>query len=225
MDGEQMIDKSAQQGPIYRPDRFDVTDMNSAMGIILTPEPGTTTHERWEYETPYLVDEIGRALGLDSNSCVLDYGCGVGRIAKGLIDRYDCYVIGVDISMSMRQLAPGYVQSDHFSTCAPAIFDRMVSQGFRATHACACWVIQHCFAPDGDLSRIDAALVDNGRLFVLNNNSRCVPTDRGWTSDGLSVEDMLTKRFEKLSKGDLPEVITTPEIANSSYMMTLRKRA
>jgi hypothetical protein len=86
-------------------------------------------------------------------------------------------------------------------------------------------VIQHCFAPDKDLARIDATLVENGKLFVLNNISRCVPTDRGWTSDGLSVEDMLTTRFEKLSKGDLPEVITTPEIAQSSYMMTVRKRA
>jgi hypothetical protein len=36
---------------------------------------------------------------------------------------------------------------------------------------------------------------------------------------------MLTTRFEKLSRGDLPEVITTPEIAQSSYMMTVRKRA
>lgn len=212
------------KGPVYRPKVFEVDDLESAMGIILTPERGTTTSERWEYETPYLVDEIGRALELDASSCVVDYGCGVGRIAKGLIERYNCFVVGVDISTSMRQLAPGYVQSDRFAVCAPAMLDRMVAQGFRATHAFACWVIQHCLTPDADLARIDAALAGDGKLFVLNSKVRCVPTDRGWMSDGVSVEELLTARFDKIATGDLPEVVTTPEIANSCFMMTLRKR-
>ncbi|MBI4190853.1 MAG: methyltransferase domain-containing protein [Betaproteobacteria bacterium] len=209
----------------YRPDIFEVNDLESAMGVILTPELGTTTQERWEYETPYLVDEIGRALELDDESCVLDYGCGIGRIAKGLIERYNCFVIGIDISTSMRQLALGYVKSDRFAVCAPATLERMTVGGFRVTHAYACWVIQHCLAPLVDLARIDSALASDGRLFVLNSNHRCVPTDRGWANDGISIEELLTARFEKIAKGDLPEVITTPEIANSSYTMTLRKRS
>ena len=87
----------------YRPEIFEVGDLQSAKEIILTPEPDTTTEERWEYETPFLVDEIGRALTLDSTSFVLDYGCGVGRLAKELIKRHQCHVLGVDISSSMRQ--------------------------------------------------------------------------------------------------------------------------
>ena len=172
-----MSNSKMTQGPTYQPQIFEVNDLEAVMQIILTPERGITTRERWEYETPYLVDEIGRARDLDGNSCVLDYGCGIGRIAKGLIER-------------------------------------MITQGFRATHACACWVIQHCLAPDTDLARIDSALAGNGKLFVLNNKARCVPTDRGWASDGLSVEDLLTVRFEKIAQIDLPKVITTPEIAN-----------
>lgn len=210
--------------PIYRPEIFEVNDLESAKQVILTPETGTTTQERWEYETPYLIDEIGRALGLEDKSCVLDYGCGVGRIAKGLIERHNCCVIGVDISTSMRQLAPGYVKSERFSVCAPESLDRMIAQGLRVTHAYACWVIQHCRAPKADLARIHSALARNGRLFVLNSNHRCVPTDRGWASDGISVEELLIGRFEKIAKGELPEAISTPEIANSSYTMTLRKR-
>jgi SAM-dependent methyltransferase len=220
-----MSGEKAEDGAVYQPKIFEAGDLKSAMEIILTPERGMTTSERWEYETPYLVDEIGRALGLDGNACVVDYGCGVGRIAKGLIKRYKCFVLGVDISISMRQLAIEYVKSDRFATCAPAMFDRMIAQGFRATHAYACWVIQHCFAPDADLARIDSSLADNGKLFVLNGNHRCVPTDRGWASDGLSVEEMLTARFDKIAKCDLPEAIAPPEIAHSSYMMTLRKKA
>lgn len=210
--------------PTYRPEIFEVSDLESAMQIILTQETGMTTQERWEYETPYLVDEISRTLGLDEKSCVLDYGCGVGRIARGLIERHKCFVIGVDISTSMRQLAPEYVKSDRFSICAPAMLDRMVARGLRVTHAYACWVIQHCLAPEADLARIDSALANDGRLFVLNSNHRFVPTDHGWASDGVSVEKILTGRFEKIAKGDLPEVITSAEIANSCYTMTLRKR-
>ena len=44
---------------------------------------------------------------------------------------------------------------------------------------------------------------------------------------GCSVEiiynDVDFAIIEKIAKGGLPEVITTPEIANSSYTMVLRK--
>lgn len=208
----------------YRPGIFEVGDLDAAKEIILTPEAGTTTQERWEYETPFLVDEIGRALGLDERSCVLDYGCGVGRIAKGLIERYNCCVIGVDISTSMRQLAPGYVKSESFAVCAPEMLDQLIARGLRVTHAYSCWVLQHCLAPDHDLARIESALAEGGGLFVLNGRYRSVPTDRGWAADGIDVEELLVRRFEKIAEGGLPEVISTPELARTSFTMTLRKR-
>lgn len=219
-----MNEAKPKKAVTYRPQIFEVEDLESAKRIILTPEPGTTTEERWEDETPYLAAEIGKALGLDQASCVIDYGCGIGRVAKRLIERYGCAVVGVDISLSMRQLAPAYVASDRFTACAPEMLDRMVAQGFRATHACACWVIQHCALPEIDLARIDSALASDGLLFVLNNNHRCVPTDHGWANDGVSIETLLTEKFDKVAKSRLPEVITTAEIANGSFIMTLRKR-
>jgi SAM-dependent methyltransferase len=220
-----MATDKTEQVALYRPDIFDVGDLESAMDIILTAESGTSTQERWELETPYLVEEIGRALRLDERSCVLDYGCGIGRVAKGLIAHYNCFVIGVDISASMRQLALGYVQSDRFTTCSPEVFDRMAAAGLRVTDAYACWVLQHCPEPPIDLGRIDAGLEANGALFVLNTDHRCVPTNRGWASDGVSIEALLAERFEKITKGLLPEKITTPEIARASYTMVLRKRS
>ena len=108
----------------YRPQVFDVPDVGAAKGMILTPEPGTTTAERWELETPYLVAAIGRELGLDAEYCVLDFGCGIGRIAKGLIERYGCRVMGVDISERMRALAPEYVGSARFAAWSPDELDR-----------------------------------------------------------------------------------------------------
>lgn len=208
----------------YTPQVFDVEDVQSAKNIILTPEIGTSTEERWEKETPYVVREIGRTLELDETSCVIDYGCGIGRIAKELIERYGCSVVGVDISTGMRQLAPGYVGSERFTACAPEMLDRIAARGFRATHACACWVLQHCALPQTDVARIEAALADGGTLFVLNNNKRCVPTDGGWATDGISIEKLLTDRFDRVAKGRLPVEITTTRIADGSFTMVLRRR-
>ena len=210
--------------PIYDPRIFDVADVESAKFIILTPTPDMTTEERWAAETPNLVDLLGRITPLDGNSRVLDYGCGIGRLAKGLIDRYGCQVVGVDISARMRDLARDYVQSDRFVVYSPGELDQRVAGGFRATHACACWVIQHCLEPDADLGRIHAALSDGAWFFVLNSNLRWVPTGRGWAQDGISVEELLAARFEIVAKTDNPGEVVSPILAGQSYSMLLRKR-
>jgi hypothetical protein len=57
-----MSDDAKKVKVVYRPQVFDVPDVDAAKAIILTPERGTTTAERWEVETPYLVDAIGREL-------------------------------------------------------------------------------------------------------------------------------------------------------------------
>jgi hypothetical protein len=48
--------------------------------------------ERWATETPYLADRIGTALGITATSMILD--CGIGRISKALIERFQCRVVG-----------------------------------------------------------------------------------------------------------------------------------
>src|SRR5689334_12801396 len=95
----------------YDQTAFHVRDIPEAMRLILTAED-TTTEERWRIETPHVVDLIGRAIDIKPSSVILDYGCGIGRIAKELIARYGCHVIGVDISPGMRVLSIIYVQSD-----------------------------------------------------------------------------------------------------------------
>lgn len=219
-----MPDDTKQFQGVYRPQVFDVPDVGAAMAIILTPETGTTTAERWALETPYLVAAIGRELALDAGACVLDFGCGIGRIAKGMIDRYGCRVVGVDISARMRALAPEYVGSARFAAWSPDELDRETAGGFRATHAVACWVIQHVLDPAAELARIAAALAPAGELFLLNQGSRALPSDRGWLDDGVSVERLLAAHFDIVSVGILPGTATTPEIAAASYTMRLRKR-
>jgi len=97
----------------YDPSVFQVNDLAAAMKIILTEED-SSSDKRWKTETPYAMDLIGQYLTIDRDSLLLDYGCGIGRVAKELIARYGCRVIGTDISAQMRALAPSYVNSTDF---------------------------------------------------------------------------------------------------------------
>jgi 2-polyprenyl-3-methyl-5-hydroxy-6-metoxy-1,4-benzoquinol methylase len=96
----------------YNPTVFDQVDLDSARRIILTPE-GSTTDLRWATETPVVRSLIERTVNPTAQMLILDFGCGVGRIAKELIARRGCSVIGVDISGTMRALATDYVASDN----------------------------------------------------------------------------------------------------------------
>jgi hypothetical protein len=70
----------------FEPRVFDVGNIAQAKRIILTPE-GSTTDERWAKETPYLADLIVQHLTLRPDSVLLDYGCGIGRLAKGSLEK------------------------------------------------------------------------------------------------------------------------------------------
>src|SRR5207253_4358717 len=113
-------------------------------------------------------------------SWVLDYGCGVGRIAKELIGNFGCRVVGVDFSPSMRLLASEYVLSERFVVWSPEVLEKMIATGFRADFCVSIWVIQHVFAPGDVIDQIERSLRTGGLLYALNQKDRCVPTDQGW---------------------------------------------
>jgi autotransporter strand-loop-strand O-heptosyltransferase len=199
---------------------FDVADLAGARRIILTPEAGLSTDERWESETPYLTGLIIGNLKLTADSVVVDYGCGIGRIAKELIARCGCRVVGVDISASMRSLAERYVGSDRFSACAPEGLDALGEAS--ADAAIAIWVLQHCPQPDHDLDRIRRTLKIDGRLFVVNENRRCIPTTRGWMSDGLDLPGMIEARFDVETRGQLDPVVMTKVRSEHTFWALFR---
>jgi len=187
----------------YNPMIFNVQDIRSAMRIILTPETWTT-ERRWEIETPYLVDLIHQSIEITPNTVLLDYGSGIGRIAKELIARYKCRVIGVDISASMRTLAAPYVQSDRFLPCSPTMLEALSDQHFRFDAAIAVWVLQHCLRPDEDIKMIQRALKPDASLFVVNATYRAVPAlERAWVNDGIDIKRMLSAAFELKQEGQL----------------------
>jgi cyclopropane fatty-acyl-phospholipid synthase-like methyltransferase len=150
---------------------------------------------------------LSEKLQLQSDMVVLDYGCGIGRLAKTIIDAANCRVIGIDISERMRRLAEDYVQSDRFVAVSPSQFDAMVSAGVRAHAAIAIWVLQHCLKPAEDIARIRAGLATDGKVFVLNMPKRAVPVtaEAGglffWAEDSIDIAALLRKAFQLRAEG------------------------
>jgi cyclopropane fatty-acyl-phospholipid synthase-like methyltransferase len=196
----------------YDPSVFDVASMEQAARIVLTPE-NATTEERWAKETPYLADLVCDRLGIAAKSTLLGYGCGIGRIARHLIERAGCRVIGTDIGGTMRELAARYVDSPRFTVLAPSALE---SRAEIAHAAIAVWVLQHCERPKDDIARIHRALKSDGRLFIANNRRRAVPMRevqlftaaptvlRHWIDDGEDVRALLQERFVLAEEGEFP---------------------
>lgn len=205
-------------GFAYDPSVFDVSDMNQAMRIIMTAE-NSTTEERWQKETPYIADLVGRKMSITADTLLLDYGCGIGRVAKEVIARYRCRVVGIDISPSMRTFAAVYVDSDRFFACSAAMLDLMLQRGLSFDNAISIWVLQHCERPTGDVARIRRALKADGQLLVVNSLARVVPgverklftavptLERKWFDDGVDVGDLLRSTFSPLDDGPMPASI------------------
>lgn len=188
---------------------MNVETVDDAVSIILTPEAGMTSRNRWNKETPYLM-ELMRPFIADRNY-VLDYGCGIGRLAKPLIQMWHCTVVGVDISPNMRALATSCVESDQFFALSPDMLWHITPRMFDA--AIAIWTLQHCLELKKEIERIRDMLKPGGCLFVVNNTQRVVPTNVGrWIDDGLKVEaEILQNGFAPLASGELQREDIAPE--------------
>jgi len=195
----------------YIPTFFETEDPQRARELILTKNHSMSSEERWEKETPYLCDKLTTALAPTAESVLLDFGCGIGRLAKALIERHSCRIIGVDISASMRRMAEEYVASESFRVIAPETLDhecnpvpvQPVHQYPEcnpvpyavpcADHAYAVWVLQHTAHPHDEIRRIHRALKPGGKLYLVNAPGRCVPCDLGWVNDGIDIYSTVTE--------------------------------
>ncbi len=207
----------------YRPQVYDVRDIEEAKQIILTAD-GASTEERWQNETPYLAQELGRHLSPEPRSVILDYGCGIGRLAKELIGEFGCTIIGVDTSVNMRTLSLQYLQSENFVACSKEGFETMVTRGLRVDHAYAVWVLQHCLNPVDDVKLIRDSIGGEGLLFVSNGKMRCVPTDRGFIDDGADIIELLVDGFDEIEDIELSELAVTDVVRRDSFCKLFRKR-
>jgi SAM-dependent methyltransferase len=196
--------------PVYAPEVFDRNTLAEARSIILTPEVGLTTEERWERETPWLAERMIAPRGI-----VLDVGCGVGRMSRVFTERGQT-VVGVDISMPMRLHAIQHVASDRFSAVTPAVLRAMVEAGLRFRSAVAVWTLQHI--PLRDLAEMIGILalgLETGSpLWTVDSCRRFVPgklgPDYGWMDDGIDVPKALLGPFSLAWHEPMPEELCAP---------------
>ena len=222
------------QPTVYRycQEVFAVSNEKQARNIILTPSPGITTEERWELETAYLASEILKFLEPSEKSLILDFGCGLGRLPKAMLKQSPCRILGVDISVSMRQLAPGYVLDENFSVVSRQVFVALVANGLRVDAAIALWVLQHCPQVEREVDLIHQALLPSGRFYVLNNKRSCIPTIKSsnptnvaWMADGTDLLAILQTQFHTLKIGTLPVSVTTPDVVTGIFTAELQKKS
>jgi len=185
---------------IYCKKVFETETIEDAKAIILTAERGASTDERWEAETPYLLELIAESCNITENSIVLDFGCGIGRIAKAVIEKFNCKVVGVDNSQ-MTKLAVDYVNSPNFHAILSEEFQ---PSEFKFDFAITVWVLQHCEDPILEVQKIKQSLKSGGRLFCANNKFRCIPTwykdEFFWSEDGINVQKLLHSNFKIILK-------------------------
>lgn len=206
----------------YNPEIFSVRDLTQAKQIILTAE-SSSTDQRWKDETPMACDLLAAQNDIGPGTLVLDYGCGIGRMAKELIARHRCRVIGVDISPSMRALSVEYVNSDDFFSCTPAMLAVLLERGLRFDVAISIWVLQHCLSPATDIGYLKQALKPGGGLFVINNIHRAVPTkEGGWANDGIDIRKTLSNTFSLQAEATLMSPLVPATLSGVTFWAALK---
>jgi cyclopropane fatty-acyl-phospholipid synthase-like methyltransferase len=209
----------------YFPQVFIPQNLEHAKEIILSTDP---TGEKWRRETDETATALFQSfekaqLQLTDQSILLDYGCGIGRMAKKIIELSGCTVLGADISPEMLRYSWEYVRSDRFIACPQNRLGNLTWQGLRVDAAIAVWTLQHCLNPAEDIALVHEILKPNGLFFVVNKFDRYVPVTPNsnfarWYNDGIDVLKCISEKFE------LVESVSGLGEARSEYYRTYRKK-
>lgn len=98
---------------------FRETSFRNACESVVGACNGVSFEERWEKETPEFARAIVK-LATSPNPRILDYGCGVGRLAKEILAQCPgAEVVGVDASAVQIKHAQEFVQNSRFQAMFP----------------------------------------------------------------------------------------------------------
>jgi SAM-dependent methyltransferase len=186
-EGFNPIEKSVfqKETPLFNP-----RDFTDGQHQVVGHCNGYTMEERWKEETPLFKDIIIDQL--KGNEVVLDYGCGVGRLAKELLLELPMLeIVGVDTSAEMRKLAEEYVGSDRFSTKSP---EELGNDKFDFTYCV--YVLQH-ISPEFIDNAIKQVAESSDNLLLVNSVARMYASPQGFVNDGYDVLGEVAKYFGK----------------------------
>jgi|TARA_R110002126_G_scaffold3263_2_gene18660 SAM-dependent methyltransferase len=179
----------------YDDARFRKESVPELAQIILTGN----TQARWEKETPIFAKKIVEHMQIVATSTVLDFGVGIGRLAKEILKLTNCTVIGVDISKDMLRESINYVSHPNYIPMSINAFKKMrMENKLQIDCAYGVWVLQHCMNYHELHQLIRDALPDKGTFFVANTTQRWLPIEgpEPWGNDGLNIRDALLEDFK-----------------------------
>lgn len=152
----------AQRSPGDYLCEFDHDDFDRACESVLW-------HGSWAEQTAQVMATLARHNVLQNGDNVLDYGCGVGRVAKAVSDKYNVTITAADRSAKMREHAKHYLAGQPRITLCSGEEALRVPVLFEAVLAVE--VFQHIpmNVLPGVVRALTARLVPGCLLFVYGN--------------------------------------------------------
>jgi 2-polyprenyl-3-methyl-5-hydroxy-6-metoxy-1,4-benzoquinol methylase len=182
----------------YIKEIFDPVNEQHAKDICLSPDRNDP--KKFQRETDFLIKFLHDNGYATPEKDIADFGCGVGRVSKQLIEQLKCKVVGFDISKKMIHAAINYIENDDFD---------FYHYGVNVENKCkikfdtviASLVLQHSEHPIYDINFIDSIMKPNGVLVLVNEKERYVPTEIvdgavKWHDDGIVIVDEVSKVFD-----------------------------
>lgn len=160
---------------------------------------GIPAHERWEKETPVFVREIRELYNSQPGFTILDYGTGVGRLAKEFIKQDpNVTVIGLDASSDQLKIAKEYVNDSRFIPVLPHQLNQKVDLVY------CIYCLQHVPGIElrDVLSRIHTFLKPGGLLVYCSSDYRmAIRFDgQGFFDDrflGVNIREEISRLFKE----------------------------
>ena len=188
----------------YLKEIFYPSDMQSAMDICITPD--AQKPNKFNEETDFLIKFLNSKGMLHKRPKVLDFGCGVGRISKDLVD-LGCEVVGMDFSIPMLMAAINYVDNKYFTPLINTpVLPFVIKPEFDLV-ICS-FVLQHTEDPVKEIKFIKSVMKGDATLVLVNEPYRLVPTGMDenrfviWEDDKIDIDQKASEQFNLISRFD-----------------------
>lgn len=183
---------------------FDTTDLEMAKNICLSKD--IRYPNKFEEETQFLINFLKDKNIINSKTYFGDFGCGMGRVSKEIINNFNCDVVGFDTSAHMLLLAQQYLEyNDKFKIQKYKKYYKWNERKFDVF--LASFVLQHSEHPKEDIDFIYNNLNDDGILILVNEKERLVPVDikdgyAVWHDDKINITDLISNKFKNIGYFD-----------------------
>jgi len=180
---------------------------------------GIDTEVRWKEETPIFAEIIQAQMG--KAKIVLDFGCGVGRVARTILDsnKEIKELWGLDTSGEMLEVAKSYVLSDRFhpSRIGEHTFSEIGMGSTKFDYVYCIYVLQHIPALElRDTIRFISGI--SSRVFVVNSCVRMAVKEEGFHDDGVDVLKELSNAFSSIKWGIPAKYIIENKVMRTMFM-------